>query len=518
MPSVATLLKKLSDDDLIEAIIAAESEEEMDVIEDILVTRKLAALGDAVADFVSATPVFLDLTSKLTEAIGRIGHAPELEKILATVSQIQQTVHQENRLANTEDEVVEVKESDEEIEPIKPKAKAKEGKPKAITSVPKTSKSKKFGTLEQEYLDFFASVKVDPARQALVSQMALKAHAKRKTYADVGDRLGIPWWFIAAIHMMESGFNFKGHLHNGDPLSAVTTHVPKGRPKHRKPPPAYTWQESALDALTWKKLDGLDDWSLARCLYRLEAYNGFGYRRKRLPTPYLWSFSNLHRKGKYVSDGKFNSDAVSKQCGAAVMIWQLREKGLITLDGDEQEEARHVDFNDDLDGAAPVPVPPTGGPTVNPDFATWFANNLPDVTHFRASEFLAKGASHASNGLNTDPPRELWPSIIPLARVLEAVRREIGKPIKILSVYRSPAYNEAIGGAKSSQHMRFRAADFAVVGPASGTPRDWAAVVDRMRWHDGTFKGGRGLYNTFVHVDVRGTNASWPRGTKRDLS
>ena len=518
MPSAAALLKKLSDDDLIEAIIASDSEEEMDVIEDIMVTRKLAALGDAVADFVSATPVFLDLTRKLTDAIGRIGHAPQLEKILGTVSDIQQTVHQENRLANTEDETVEEEESDEAREPVEVKTKPKAGKRKAITGVPKTSKSTKFDTLEQEYLDYFASVKVDPARQAIVNQLALKAHGNRNIYASVGDKLGIPWWFIAAIHMMESGFNFKGHLHNGDPLRAVTKQVPKGRPKHRKPPPAFTWQESAQDALTLKKFDGLDDWSLARCLYRLERYNGVGYRRKQLPTPYLWSFSNLYTKGKFVKDGVFDRNAVSKQCGAAVMIWQLREKGLITLDGDDQEEGSHVNFKDDLDGATPVPSPPTSGPTVNRDFATWFAENLPDVTHFRASEFLAKGASHASNGLNTDPPRELWPNVIPLARVLEAVRREIGKPIKILSVYRSPAYNEAIGGATSSQHMKFKAADFAVIGPGAGKPRDWAAVVDRMRWHDGTFKGGRGLYNTFVHVDVRGNNASWPNSAKRDLS
>lgn len=518
MPSSTDLLRKLSDEELLKAIIASKSSQEMDVIEEILVARKMSALQEAVGDFIAATPIFLDLTKKLTDAIARIGHAPELEKILVIVSQLQQTVHQDNRNSSTDKAVKEPKQSDEKQEPPKPKTKPKTGKKTPLDTVPKTTKSKKFENLEQEYLNFFESLEIDEERRALVSHFAVKAHNNRKTYAGVGASLGIPWWFIAAIHMMESGFNFKTHLHNGDPLTGITTHVPKGRPKHRTPPPAFTWSESAEDALRLKKFDGLDDWSLARVLYRLERYNGLGYRNRQLPTPYLWSFSNLYKKGKFVQDGKFSADAVSKQCGAAILIWQLRDKKLITLDGEDQEEPKDVDFKDDIDDAKPLPEPPVGGPTVNPTFAAWFAQNLPDVTHFRPSEFLAKGASHAKNGLNTDPPAELWPSVIPLARVMEAIRLEIGKPIKLLSVYRSPAYNAAIGGASKSQHMEFTAADFAVVGDNPGKPRDWAKVVDRMRWHDRSFKGGRGLYNTFVHVDVRGTNASWPKSVRRDLS
>jgi lysozyme family protein len=39
-----------------------------------------------------------------------------------------------------------------------------------------------------------------------------------------------------------------------------------------------------------------------------------------VPTPYLWSFSSLYEKGKFVADGVFDPAAVSKQCGAAVML------------------------------------------------------------------------------------------------------------------------------------------------------------------------------------------------------
>jgi lysozyme family protein len=65
------------------------------------------------------------------------------------------------------------------------------------------------------------------------------------------------------------------------------------------------------------------DWSVPRALYRFESYNGWGYRGRNVNTPYLWSFSKHYSKGKFVSDGKYDPSAVSKQCGAAVMLKAL---------------------------------------------------------------------------------------------------------------------------------------------------------------------------------------------------
>lgn len=140
-------------------------------------------------------------------------------------------------------------------------------------------------------------------------------------------------------------------------------------------------------------------------------------------------------------------------------------------------------------------------------FKAFFARALPNVTAFSAEEFLVKGASNSHLRLNTDPPEELWPNIVPTARVLQELRDRIGKPIILHSVYRSPAYNRAIGGAGQSVHMSFGAADFHVVDPNSG-PADWAATLRAMR-SAGLFKGGIGAYETFVHVDTRGTNADF---------
>lgn len=137
-------------------------------------------------------------------------------------------------------------------------------------------------------------------------------------------------------------------------------------------------------------------------------------------------------------------------------------------------------------------------------FRDYLKQNAPEVRSFTADELFVKGSN--AKGLNTDPPRDLWPNGIQLAKLLQAFRDRVGVAVVLTSVYRSPAYNRDIGGATSSLHMQFKAADLRVVG--RGTPADWAATLREMR-AAGVFKGGIGTYDTFVHVDVRGTNVDF---------
>jgi lysozyme family protein len=183
---------------------------------------------------------------------------------------------------------------------------------------------KDYDQLKSEYAACFDACTVRPEHAGNVAYYVKRLNQGRPVYAQVGDDLnGIPWMFIGVIHGMECGFNFAGHLHNGDPLQARTVRVPAGRPLAGSPP--FTWRQSAVDALTLKRFHEVSDWSTAHMLYLLEKYNGFGYRMRRAPTPYLWSFSNLYEKGKFVQDGQFDPEAVSKQCGAALMLKAVAE-------------------------------------------------------------------------------------------------------------------------------------------------------------------------------------------------
>jgi lysozyme family protein len=191
--------------------------------------------------------------------------------------------------------------------------------PSVAEVLPPVSTSLKFDALSDEYAAWFAGAQLrSEFRESTDWHLSMMRQA-RPRYERVGKRLGIPWYFVAATHGLEASFNFRAHLHNGDfPLTQRTRQVPAGRPSPWLPP--SDWESSALDALRLLGFAGQSDWSLPRCLYRLEAYNGFGYRKAGRASPYLWSFSTLYSRGKFVADGKFDPNARSKQCGAAVML------------------------------------------------------------------------------------------------------------------------------------------------------------------------------------------------------
>jgi lysozyme family protein len=180
------------------------------------------------------------------------------------------------------------------------------------------STSTKFPDLAQEYQSCFDRCRVREEFRGNVEYYLKRLRQGQPSYQMVENEMGVPWPFVGIIHAMECGFNFAGHLHNGDPLTSRTVQVPKGQPKTGTPP--FTWLQSALDALRLKKLDQVEDWTVPRMLYLLEAYNGFGYRKRAVASPYLWSFSNLYTQGKFVKDGKFDPNAVSKQCGAGLIL------------------------------------------------------------------------------------------------------------------------------------------------------------------------------------------------------
>jgi uncharacterized protein YcbK (DUF882 family) len=138
-----------------------------------------------------------------------------------------------------------------------------------------------------------------------------------------------------------------------------------------------------------------------------------------------------------------------------------------------------------------------------------------DLRYFRGNEFTPFWLRRTKGVKNSLPNESLWPNIIPTVIVLDELRDELHASIRLLSTYRSPAYNAAVGGEAASFHMKFRAIDFQC---AEGSPTIWAKQLRvwrgkrfRLPGNGGyfEFRGGIGLYPTFVHVDTRGYDVDW---------
>lgn len=178
--------------------------------------------------------------------------------------------------------------------------------------------------LAPEYRRLFLAMVPTPADAPAFKAIAARLDHSMPIYKAVEDATGVPAAVIAVIHNRESDADFTTHLHNGDPLTARTYHVPAGRPPVGSPP--FSWAESAIDALRYEGLTGLE-WTVEQACFQLERYNGFGYRQyHNEPSPYLWAGTNVQQPGKYTADGQFNRTAYDTQLGTVpllVALWDL---------------------------------------------------------------------------------------------------------------------------------------------------------------------------------------------------
>lgn len=121
------------------------------------------------------------------------------------------------------------------------------------------------------------------------------------------------------------------------------------------------------------------------------------------------------------------------------------------------------------------------------------------TTNFSLNEF---------NKRNYNVPTDVLRNLIDLAKNLQVLRDEVKKPIKITSGYRPAELNAKVGGAKSSRHITGQAADFKIEGY---TPKQVAAIIEKLIAAGKMKQGGLGTYSTWVHYDTRGTKARWTK-------
>ncbi len=112
------------------------------------------------------------------------------------------------------------------------------------------------------------------------------------------------------------------------------------------------------------------------------------------------------------------------------------------------------------------------------------------ISHFRAHELACKSGAQS------------FMSEILLER-LHALREEWDRAMVIVSAYRSPAHNKAVGGAKRSYHMLGMAVDVSMRGIRARQRERFIALAEK---HGFT---GIGVYPTFTHIDVRKRRTRW---------
>lgn len=159
---------------------------------------------------------------------------------------------------------------------------------------------------------------VDTKNANYFAKLIIKGEAQ---YKEVEAATGVYWAFIGALHMRESGCDFKGVLHNGEKIIGTrrkTRLVPAGRG------PFKTWAVAAIDALDLKNLQQYrGKWCPALMGYVSEIFNGLGYTGKGINSPYVWAGSNHEQTGKYVADHVWDKSFDDPQIGTMTVLKAL---------------------------------------------------------------------------------------------------------------------------------------------------------------------------------------------------
>jgi len=122
--------------------------------------------------------------------------------------------------------------------------------------------------------------------------------------------------------------------------------------------------------------------------------------------------------------------------------------------------------------------------------------NLTD--NFKLKEFECKDGS--------EMPPHVFKNVLSLSIALQSIRDCIGYPINITSSYRSLEYNRSIGSKDTSQHVLGKASDLQV---KEMIPIELYETIEALIELEYIPEGGLGLYDTFVHYDIRGYKARW---------
>ena len=116
--------------------------------------------------------------------------------------------------------------------------------------------------------------------------------------------------------------------------------------------------------------------------------------------------------------------------------------------------------------------------------------------YFDLEEFLVS-ESAARLGIDNRPGPGIHLRLERLSETMDEVRELLGHPVIITSGYRSEALNRAVGGVKTSDHIKGLAADF--ICPKFGTP---AMVARRIQDSPIQFRQLINEFNKWTHIAI----------------
>lgn len=173
------------------------------------------------------------------------------------------------------------------------------------------------------------NAKIKPVFEIAVNKAVMRYMNTRTRYETVEKMRsnGVPAPILFCLHLRESDNDFTAHPHEGSSLLHRTRYVPKGRLPAPKEPP-YKWEVSAEDAYyVADRLQG--NWiDLIYAFDAMERFNGMGYRKRGILSPYVYSGTQYYDSGKFVADGRFSASAVDKQLGCLAILKRMQQKGI----------------------------------------------------------------------------------------------------------------------------------------------------------------------------------------------
>ena len=201
--------------------------------------------------------------------------------------------------------------------------------------------TRNMSAIKEDHEQNLPKLKIMDSKMDQIKRFIDIAKQNQRRYEIVADRTGIPWELIAALHYRESGMKFNTYLHNGQKLGKPTTMVPRGVMFGEG-----EWELAAIHALGGNlSVDELrgnqpkkhfqnirtslgidkDTQELSKLFAFAESYNGLGYRGKGVPTPYVYSGTNMYTTGHFYADNKFSPDRSDRSVGVAALVIALKK-------------------------------------------------------------------------------------------------------------------------------------------------------------------------------------------------